>query len=235
MARTFKKEDAVVRFQHKDNGRIVRLLETSDVGTVLVQYEDDGKTTNYSKSTWQRWWKQLDEVVEDVEDVPVEQEEEVAGDGTPYSQVMDEILQDEQVAVEKKAKEKKERKPRIKATSKPTFDSTELQEFCVQYVEELGGSFTVRKLKDGKEMNSRVFRDSNEHMFAHMHYSKYQLYIDTRGIDTDKLPADKTLTGFYESRYYFTEDTKQVRDKIKKILSQGFKAQVSRRTKKEDK
>lgn len=231
MARTFKKEDAVVRFQHKENGRIVRLLETSDVGTVLVEYEDDGTSTNYSKSTWQRWWKKLED------DVPNEaQEEEVCGDGSTYKEVMQDILHDEKVAASKKAdKTPKEKKPRVKRTTKPTFDSTELQDYCVKLVEELGGSYTIRKLKSGEEMKSRVFRDSLDHMFAHMHYSKYQLYIDTRGVDTDKLPGDKTLTSFYEVRYYFTTDNKQVRDKIKRILSQAFKAQVSKRTKKEDK
>lgn len=245
-------------YEHRDNGRQVALLgENSKYKTVQVKFLDDGKETEYSTSTWKRYWKKTDQTIEyetddeQVQEIMKQKEqlgievppitevevvsEETAGDGTPYKQVMQEILQDEKKAAQKKAKDKKqkaEKKVTVKKEKKPVFDSVALQEYAIEVVQGLGGDYVQRKQDNGaKDMAQKVFRAGGK-MFMHMSYPRYELRMDTRGVNTEELVPTSELTGFYSARFVFTEDTKQVRSKIKKILTQAYKSQLAKNNKK---
>ena len=223
-------------YVHRDNGR--QAIITADNSntkfkTVRLMFLDDKKEKEFSTSTIKRWWKKTEETFE---------YEETAGDGTSYKQVMKEILQDEKKAVaDKKAKEatkqevkkvQEPKKEKAKKEKKPVFDSTALQEYAIQVVQELGGDYKQRMQNNGaKDMAQKVFRAGGK-MFMHMSYPRYYLRMDTRGVDTEELVPTAELTGFYSARYEFTEDTKQVRSKIKKILTQAYKAQLAKNNKK---
>ena len=196
--------------------------------TMKLMFLDDMTEKEFSTSTIKRWWKKTEETFE---------YEETAGDGTSYKEVMQEILQDEKKAAKKKEqevqepKQKKESK-KAKKEKRATFDSTALQEYAIQVVQELGGDYKQRVCNNGsKDMAQKVFRAGGK-MFMHMSYPRYYLRMDTRGVDTEELVPTSELTGFYSARYEFTEDTKQVRSKIKKILTQAYKAQLAKNNKK---
>lgn len=219
-------------YVHRDNGRQAIITEDNSntkYKTARLMFLDDKTEKEFSISTIKRWWKKTEETFE---------YEETAGDGTSYKEVMQEILQDEKKAVAEKkeqevqeSKQKKEPK-KAKKEKRATFDSTALQEYAIQVVQELGGDYKQRVCNNGsKDMAQKVFRAGGK-MFMHMSYPRYYLRMDTRGVDTEELVPTSALTGFYSARYEFTEDTKQVRSKIKKILTQAYKAQLAKNNKK---
>ena len=247
-------------YVHRDNGRQAIITEDNSntkYKTARLMFLDDKTEKEFSISTIKRWWKKTEETFEyedttaivmqqkkdlgievpPIDPTQVEIVEEVAGDETSYKEVMQEILQDEKKAAKKKEqevqepKQKKESK-KAKKEKRVTFDSTALQEYAIQVVQELGGDYKQRVCNNGsKDMAQKVFRAGGK-MFMHMSYPRYYLRMDTRGVDTEKLVPTSELTGFYSARYEFTEDTKQVRSKIKKILTQAYKAQLAKNNKK---
>lgn len=116
------KERFINRQAGKNAGRIAYVARRDEEAkTVLLVYEDsaDGKEgSKVSYSTLKRWWKKVqDEVEQPVED-------DTAGDGTPYTEVMNEIINDGKEAIKQvKAKEtkvsaskpKKEKKEKVPA------------------------------------------------------------------------------------------------------------------------
>ena len=235
------------RIQNKQNGRIAQVTDTYEKGGVVVTYEltyeDDGSTTNLSSSTVKRWWKDVEPAEQDAVALAVEVEaepkdEEVAGDGTPYSQVMTEILEDEKVAVTEKEVKKNETKTRKNGKSKvkkPVFESEALQKYIIDIVEELGGTFVQRTSGNGsKDMNKKVFKAGGK-MFASMNYPRHHVFLNVRGVDIEELVPDQKINGFYSARYIFTEDTPEVHSKIKKILTQAYNAQLAKNTTKKGK
>ena len=218
-------------YVHRDNGRQAIITEDNSntkYKTARLMFLDDKTEKEFSISTIKRWWKKTEETFE---------YEETAGDGTSYKEVMQEILQDEKKAAKKKEQEvqepKQKKEPKkAKKEKRATFDSTALQEYAIQVVQELGGDYKQRVCNNGsKDMAQKVFRAGGK-MFMHMSYPRYYLRMDTRGVDTEELVPTSELTGFYSARYEFTEDTKQVRSKIKKILTQAYKAQLAKNNKK---
>ena len=235
------------RIQNKQNGRIAQVTDTYEKGGVVVTYEltyeDDGSTTNLSSSTVKRWWKDVEPAEQDAVTLAVEVEadtkdEEVASDGTPYSQVMAEILEDEKAAVEKKEVKKNEKKTRKNGKSKvkkPVFESEALQKYIIDIVEELGGTFVQRTSGNGsKDMNKKVFKAGGK-MFASMNYPRHHVFLNVRGVDMEELVPDQKINGFYSARYIFTEDTPEVHSKIKEILTQAYNAQLEKNTTKKGK
>ena len=58
------------KYRNTKNGRVaVVIQEDLKCKTVLLQYEDDGKEQQISTSTLKRWWQELDEDDEEVDDV----------------------------------------------------------------------------------------------------------------------------------------------------------------------
>ena len=108
------KEEKIMnkKYENKKNGNIATLIaEIENCKTVTLEYED-GKTTVVTTSTLKRWWKEVEnELVpmpgtEDPDLGNVEQEK--AGDSTPYKQIMQEIIKDEDQYVKEVMKQKKE-------------------------------------------------------------------------------------------------------------------------------
>lgn len=100
------------KYENKRNGNIATLIaENEKCKTVTLEYED-GKTTVVTTSTLKRWWKEVENElvpIPDTEDPDLgDAEQEKAGDGTPYKQVMQEIIQDEDQYVKEVMKQKKE-------------------------------------------------------------------------------------------------------------------------------
>lgn len=241
-------------YEHRDSKRQAIITEDNSqtkFRTMKLLFLDDMKEKEFSTSTIKRWWKKTEnifeysekkdddyvqEVMQQKKDLGIEvppiteveilNEEEVAGDGTPYKQVITEILQDEQ----KLAQEKK-----VSKGKKAVFDSTSLQEYAIQVLTELGGDYKQRVQNNGaKDMAQKAFRVGGK-MFMHMCYPRYNLYFNTRGVNTEEFPPDAELTGFYSVRYIFTEDNKQTRDKIKKIITQAYNTQLTKNNSKKGK
>ncbi len=120
-------------YQNKKNNRFATVIEENPkFNTVLLQFEDDKSTTSITTSTLKRWWKKIEapEVVEPVMDLdnPITEneakelgridgekaleleEDEVAGDGTPYKEVMQQIIHDGKVTTAKVSNKGKSRK-----------------------------------------------------------------------------------------------------------------------------
>lgn len=236
-------------YEHRETHRQAIILEDNSgtkFKTVLLKFLDDNTEKVFSISTIKRWWKKTEEVYKDLTQEVMEQkkeleievppidpekvevlgEEEVTGDGTPYGQVLKEILHDEKLAVQKK---------KVSKGKRPVFDSTSLQEYAIQVLTELGGDYKQRVQDNGsKDMAQKAFRAGGK-MFMHMCYPRYNLYFNTRGVDTEKFPPDAELTGFYSVRYIFTEDNKQTRAKIKEIITQAYNAQLNKNNSKKGK
>lgn len=100
------------KYENKRNGNIATLIaENEKCKTATLEYED-GKTTVVTTSTLKRWWKEVEnELVPmpDTEDLDCGNvKKEKVGDDTPYKQVMQEIIQDEDQYVKEVMKQKKE-------------------------------------------------------------------------------------------------------------------------------
>lgn len=107
-----------MKYQNVKNGQIGTVVEENTKFKTVTLKMEDGSTRSYSSSTIKRWWK---EVSEEPKMVPMpgtegdwgekhrgNAEEEKAGDGTPYKQVMQEIIADEKKHVEEVMRQKKE-------------------------------------------------------------------------------------------------------------------------------
>lgn len=99
------------KYENKRNGNIATLIaENEKCKTATLEYED-GKTTVVTTSTLKRWWKEVENELVPMpgtEDPDSGNEEEKAGDGTPYKQVMQEIIKDEDQYVKEVMKQKEE-------------------------------------------------------------------------------------------------------------------------------
>lgn len=105
------------RFENRKNKKAAFVVRHDEKAkTVILQYEEDGKTVGpMTYSTLSKSWKKLvAEPEEVVEEVKEESTEEVAGDGTPYAEVMGEIVVGAEEKAKEKKKEKKEKAPKQK-------------------------------------------------------------------------------------------------------------------------
>lgn len=207
------------RFINTKNGRIVKVIGGYEKsGTIQVQYEDDGSTTDYSPSTWKRWWRPLTEEkevaspVQEVEET-VEVEEKVAGDGTSYNQVMEEILQDEKKAIEK-AKKTKEVKP--KATK---VDTSEITDYIARQALTINAEGYTRD----KQPNYINYKTPETKVLFTVHPvgSHVDLYVKAPQVPSELLERFEVLNGFFNRRLVITsldKDTKLLIDNIIKAL-----------------
>lgn len=155
------------RIQNTRNGRIACITDTYKKGDVVITYEltyeDDGKTTNLSSSTIRRWWKDIEPVEQDTVALAVEVEsetkdEEVASDGTPYSQVMSEILEDEKAAVDKKEVKKDEKKARKNGKSKVVTEQKSDRSSIKQHIISIADEYGFESKEYTKMPNLIVFK-----------------------------------------------------------------------------
>lgn len=126
-----------MKYQHKKTFKVATLIEKNDKSKMVTLQLEDGTYTSPTFSTFQRWWKKIDEdqpVETVIEEVQTSVEEDTASDGTPYTEVMNEILQDEKKAV-KQAKKSSSKK-------KSTDDISEKRELLENIAQECG--YTVK-------------------------------------------------------------------------------------------
>lgn len=105
------------RFENRKNKKVAFVVRHDEKAkTVILQYEEDGKPVGpMTYSTLSKSWKKLAAEPEKVvEEVKEESTEEVAGDGTPYAEVMGEIVAGAEEKAKEKKKEKKEKAPKQK-------------------------------------------------------------------------------------------------------------------------
>ena len=96
------------RYMNRKNFRTAVIVHRNTVNDLIsLKYDDGNGTATVSTVTLKKGWKKVDD------SAPV-QSENVASDGTPYTEVMQEIVQDEKQAAkkaEKKSKKSAEKKP----------------------------------------------------------------------------------------------------------------------------
>jgi len=106
-------------YEHREKGIRGKLIEENEKTKTVILELEDGKQQPMTTSTLKRWWKKVDEELDENDrqfvaeelatlekceskNIPeVLKEENKASDGTPYKQVMQEIIQDEKQAVKK--------------------------------------------------------------------------------------------------------------------------------------
>lgn len=117
-----------MKYQNTKNGQVATVIEHDDVRKTTMLELEDGMTKVLSDTTVKRWWK---EVKEEPELVPMpgtegnwgekHYGEELAGDGTSYKQVMQEIIEDGKKHVEEVMKQKKDLGIEVKPIKKVTI------------------------------------------------------------------------------------------------------------------
>lgn len=187
-------------YQNKRNNRIAVVIEENQkFNTILLQFTDDESTTSITTSTLKRWWRKI-EAPEAVE--PVIEEDEVAGDGTPYKEVMQEIIQDEEVAKSKeksKGKAKADKKERRRR--EPEAYAVEAVEYVYNVVKTFGDEIFV----PATDIKMRTFKVGG-HMYCKFNYSNTSITIAVRGasIPENFTAPNKTVNHLFDSLYQFT-------------------------------
>ena len=154
-----------MKYQHKKNGKVVTLLETNEkYKTVMVQPEssDDhnGKPYDMTIPTFKRWWKKVDE-------------EDISSDGTPYSQVMKEIIHDEEQEV----------KAIMDAKIAAGIEIAELDPEKVEIVSEFKEETEISSTPSDKESAQIVINTiKKSNKFGNKHYSMNSRGLLTKGL-----------------------------------------------------
>ena len=112
-----------MRFKNRANKRIAYVAQIDEVGKcadlmyeVVEEGQSKGARSSLAGLKAQKSWSYIKEDAQQEE--PEAVEESTASDGTPFAQVMEEIKQDEAVAVEKKKAEKKQKPVKEKKAPK---------------------------------------------------------------------------------------------------------------------
>lgn len=136
-----------MKYQHRQNGKVMEILkQDTQKGTMLIQYED-GKSTSITTGTFKRWFKKVEEAVQEVEpeagDVQevMKQKKELGIECPAITEV--EVVEDTTVPeIEEKAepvkKEKKSREKKAKKVKEPKQDITEATAKVVKTMETEG-------------------------------------------------------------------------------------------------
>ena len=230
-----------MKYQNKQNGVVADLIEMNDK-TKMVIIQGPEKPISCTISTFKRWWKKMDDEVQEQKLVPMpgveklaELKEEVAGDGTPLAEVGKEIAEQAEEKVQEAKKAKKKETGKVKTKKEPTrpvFDSEELQSYIKDYVTSKKGEITKRVKKNGTEMH-KVALKIGGHMFGTMSYSKYAVTVNVRPAVVDN--AHKTIPGIFGARFIFNSDTQDVRKEVKSVLDKALADQITKNSKKSNK
>lgn len=216
------------RIQNKQNGRIAQITDTYEKGgqviTYELTYEDDGKTTNLSSSTVKRWWKDIEPTEQDavalsVEVAPKAVEEDVAGDGTPYSQILTEILEDEKVAVEKK-RVKKDEKSRKNGKNKVVATESDVLE-VLDYIDTVAADVGMTYYVRDKQPNHRNYKPEGGKVQFTVHVGKTsaEMYLKAFQVPDEVQPKLEVLNGFFNRRLVISELTETKKSVINRIIN----------------
>lgn len=146
-----------MKYQHKKNGKIVTIIERNEkYKTVMIEFED-GSTQSVTEPTFKRWWKKIDD-------------EDISSDGTPYSQVMKEIIHDE----------KQEVKAIMDAKKAAGVEIAELDPEKVEIVSESKEETEIPSDKESAQIVVDTIKRSTK--FGNRHYSMNSRGLLTKGL-----------------------------------------------------
>lgn len=176
-------------------------------------------------------------------------EEEVASDGTPYTEVMAEIQQNEQNLADKYVKEKKQKKEKKQAepkAEKPKKEKVkkerkkrevnthidEILDYIYECVEKLGGNigvprdaemkFRALRKEDGKQFCKLMWSGKSVKLFSKIKLDQYGCYA-----------INYLLPNVYE---FANCDEKAIKDVLTNSFNEcaGYKTKKTKKEKKED-
>lgn len=134
------------RYRNKKNGRVaVVVQEDPKYKTSLIQYEDDGSEQQVSNITLKRWWEELDDEDEEVDDV--EDDEDLDDEYDDEEEYEDE--EDEDVEDDESDEDEEDEDPEEDAEDDTEEDSEEVED------EDLAGDGTPLK-EVGKEIAAQA-------------------------------------------------------------------------------
>ena len=219
------------QFQNRKNGRIAHIAKIDDMcKTVILMYDEPregDKETGMCLSypTVSKSWKRLEtcsypdiseeEEPKTKEEPAGENQEDAAGDGTPYAEVMQEILTDESRAASQANKEKKSKK-------KCNSESNSIQDvmdYTLSAVRKLGGEIFV----PASGVKMRTFKVGG-HMFAKLNYSSKSITLACRSKAVSISP-DKTINHLFDAGYLFTCLDEETKHKISTLLTESYNYQ----------
>lgn len=246
------------RYVNSRNGRIAVLAkQDSRTGNLTLMYEeisDDGKKgLDVTKPTFNRWWKLLEDeqpVVEEdettivmqqkkelgIECPPidsyevVEQNEEVAGDGTPYTQVMQEIVADaktrsKKTKEEKKAGKKVSKDKKVQEEGWVTESLTYIFSLVLNKNDEI---FTPAK----EGMKMRTFKTGG-HMYAKLNYSSKSITLAVQSVAVSDTNPTKKINHMFDNGYVFTSKFSAAdRNLISKLLKEARNYRIQKNSNK---
>lgn len=209
-----------MKYQHKKNFKVAELIETNDKSKmVTLQYEEDGTYTSATFSTFQRWWKKIDEdqpVETVIEEVQTSVEEDTASDGTPYTEVMNEILQDEKKAVKQAKRQKKNSVSRKKKEICP--EVTSIMDFVLSTAKAKGWEIYDIGQKSGTSVQAKSLKVDG-HMFCLVRFSAGSVKIACREKAVQEVAQpDKTVNHMFDAIYVFEELTTANKTLIKDLM-----------------
>lgn len=248
-----------MKYMNKRNGQVATLVSKNDrFKTNQLQYED-GKVTEITDATLKRWWKLVkeeelvnDDVVEPLIDLdnPVTEEEaealgmiggdeavelavvdpdDVAGDGTPLSEVGKEIFQ--QAKEKAKAAKKSTGKSRSKKVMTP--ETEQAMNFVFGIVEAYGDEVFVPQTA----INMRTFKVAG-HNYVKFNYScsSITVAVPSKCLAEGITAPDKTVNHSYDAVYVFKGTlTDQDQELIRQLVECARAYRVDKNSKKEEK
>lgn len=233
-----------MRFQNRSNGRIGYVARIDEVGKCAdIMYEEvaegqsKGGRASLSGLKGQKSWKYLhDETETTVQRMEEVKEEEVASDGTPYTEVMAEIQQDEQNLADKYVKEKKQAEPKAEKPKKEKKERKkrevnthidEILDYIYECVEKLGGNigvprdaemkFRALRKEDGKQFCKLMWSGKSVKLFTKIKLDQYGCYAINYPLPNvyefehchEKIIKDVLTNSFNECAGYKTKKTKK--------------------------
>lgn len=218
----------------KDNGRTAKVVRYDNIAkTVILQYVDDSKNVGpISVSTLKRWWKKSEEQTLETEDTEVQEStnttdistitEDVSSDGTPYSQVMQEIIQDGE-------KTKQSIKKVAKSEPEPWVD--EALQFIFNFVKD--NQDEVFTPANGIKMRSLK---TGGHMYAKIDFSGKSVTVAVKSIAVKNDTPTKRINHMFDYGYVFKSELSATdKELIHKLLTDSRDYRISKNNKKEEK
>ena len=235
------------QFENRRSGRIAHVARVDEVcKTIILMYDEarEGDKENgitLSFPSVSKNWKRLDSYAHpDLSSSEVKAEDK-AGDGTAYSEVMQEIIEDEKKAV-KKAKDDKKDKSKKEKKSVPTQKKQADQEpdinpsidFVYEVVKEYGDEIFVPKTN----IKMRTFKTGG-HMYCKFNYSSKAITVAVKQdcLGKNVKHPDKCVNHMFNALYKFEgvlndSDKKLIRTLLE--CARNYRISKNNKNKKED-
>lgn len=198
------------RTNGKNAGRIAVVERVDDAAkTAVLVYEDGNGGCKVTFATLKRWWKKVkdaDPVVEKEPEVVVEQpvvEQEVvdsddtASDGTPYAEVMQEIVQDGKKAAKAAAKKPSKKKEKVVPEG--------WVEDCKNFIFDIVTGYGDEVFVPATDIKMRTFKTGG-HMYAKLNYSSKSITLAVQGASVKNAEPVKKVNHMFDYCFIFKQD-----------------------------